>query len=151
MAKPYRYSASTSRSGFQPPGSREGSPSKIQPRAENTYRLEPSAAFPVSAVRAVLQDVLQSNLQEKTYSATDCGLLARDLAGIVRNRVRALQCTRYKLVVTVTVGEKVGPGASSSRVASRCVWNDKYDTHVDYICENATLYAVGVVYGVYVE
>ena len=144
--KAVRYSASTSRSGLY---SRESNLSKACTRAENTYRLEPASSFPGAAVKAVLEDVLGSNLQERPYSANECSVLARDLAGVVRNRVRGLGLGRYKVVVTVTVGEK--EAGVSSRVASRCLWDDRHDTHVDYYCENRSLYAVGVVYGVYME
>ena len=55
---------------------------------------------------------------------------------------------RFKVVVMVMIGGNEGQGA---RVASRCLWYPQVDRFAHYEYHNESLFAVGIVYGVYYE
>jgi len=119
-----------------------------KPEVENTYRTEPKRKFPEREVKEIIQNSLEAMLGELTYNATECGFLTKLLSSRIMEQVKSLSIERYKLVCLVNVGSKHDQGL---RVASRCLWNADFDTHVSANIENGTLFAVATVYGVYFE
>ena len=115
---------------------------------QNTYRTEPKRKFPEGEVREIIKNSLEGMLSEQTYSAKECGFLTKLLSSRIIEQVKSLNIERYKLVCLVNVGSKHNQGLM---VASRCLWNAEYDTHVTAIAENGTLFAVATVYAVYFE
>lgn len=115
---------------------------------ENTYRTEPKRKFPEREVKEIIQNSLEALLGELTYNATECGFLTKLLSSRIMEQVKSLNIERYKLVCLVNVGSKHNQGL---RIASRCLWNADFDTHVTASIENGTLFAVATVYGVYFE
>ena len=78
-----------------------------------------------------------------------CSKLACELSESIKDEVkRKMDLPRRKLVSFVTIGSQQGQGA---RVASRCVWNEKADRYASSSYKNSTLFAVGVVYAVFLE
>ena len=114
---------------------------------ENTYRLEPKTRFPEIKVKAVLNEVLEK-LESHTYSPTHSPFLAKLLSTRVLENVKRLNIERYKIVCLVTIGSKASQGL---RIASRCLWNDQFDTVVSASFETKDFFAVGTVYGIYYE
>ena len=114
---------------------------------ENTYRLEPKTRFPEITVKAVLNEVLEE-LESHTYSPTHSPFLAKLLSTRVLENVKRLNIERYKIVCLVTIGSKALQGL---RIASRCLWNDQFDTVVSASFETKDFLAVGTVYGIYYE
>lgn len=119
-----------------------------KPEVENTYRIEPKRRFPDGEVREIIKNSLEDMLLRQTYTASECGFLTKLLSSRIMEQVKGLNIERYKLVCLVNVGSKHNQGLM---VASRCLWNEEYDTHVTATVENATLFAVATVYGVYFE
>ena len=117
---------------------------------ENTYRLGPENIFPANKVKAITLDVLESHLKDLTYDADDCPKLSRTLTETVKQEVKALGNSRYKIVVMVAIGQLMDTHPSIS-VTSRCIWNDKLDNFVEVIYKNKSLYAIGLVYWVYAD
>ncbi|KAI0207543.1 hypothetical protein LSAT2_007811 [Lamellibrachia satsuma] len=116
---------------------------------ENTYRSEPAVDFPYLGARAIIRDVLQTTFAETTkYDPLTVSQLASDAANELKNRVKELRCPRFKLVTFLTVGQE---SACSLSMASRCAWNDKFDTYAESSYRNGSIYAIGIVFGVYVE
>ena len=114
---------------------------------ENTYRREPKTRFPEIKVKAVLNEVLEK-LESHTYSPTHSPFLAKLLTTTVLENVKRLNIERYKIVCLVTIGSKASQGL---RIASRCLWNDQFDTVVSASFETKDFFAVGTVYGIYYE
>lgn len=115
---------------------------------ENTYRTEPKRKFPEREIKEIIKNSLEALLGELTYNAAECGFLTKLLSSRIIEQVKSLNIERYKLVCIVNVGSKHNQGL---RVASRCLWNPDFDTHVTASIENRTLFAVATVYGVYFE
>ena len=88
-------------------------------------------------------------LEHQKYDASLVPDWSRELSETLRDKAKQLlNCKRYKVVSYVMIGEK---DAAAIAVASRCLWNDKYDTRAEAVFSNDSLYAIGVVYGLYYE
>ncbi|NXR65078.1 TC1D1 protein, partial [Rhadina sibilatrix] len=108
----------------------------------------PGRRFPVAAVDEILRDVVGSALREQRYEPGPCREAAKDIAEVVKARVKALAVPRYKIVVVAHVGQLAG---QSLQVGSRCLWDPQSDTFSSYVFQNSSLFAVTNVYAVYFE
>ena len=78
-----------------------------------------------------------------------CSKLACELSESIKDEVKQkLNLPRRKLVSFVTIGSLQGQGA---RIVSRCVWNEKADRYASSSYKNSTLFAVGMVFAVFLE
>jgi len=114
---------------------------------ENTYKMEPDKSFSVAEVRAIILQHLQS-LESQKYDAKLCRELAKGMSNSIMSDLKMLGYSRFKFVCSVTIGQNRGQGV---RIASRFVWNTDCDKFVSESFKNETLFAVGVVFGVYKE
>uniref|UniRef100_A0A8C5NNV7 Tctex1 domain containing 1 n=1 Tax=Junco hyemalis TaxID=40217 RepID=A0A8C5NNV7_JUNHY len=108
----------------------------------------PARRFPVAAVEEILRDVLGSALRERRYEPGPCLEAAKDIAEVIKARVKALAVPRYKIVVVAHIGQL---GGQSLQISSRCLWDPKSDTFSSCVFKNTSLFAVANVYGVYFE
>lgn len=77
------------------------------------------------------------------------GQKTKDITTAIQCRVKQLANTeRFKLCVHVVMGDVE---KSSLKIASRCVWNDKWDTYVQHTHVAGHCYAVATVYAIYFE
>lgn len=114
----------------------------------NTYRLEPTRKFEETKVREIIKDVFQEHLAEKSYNAQFCNNMSKYLSELIKQRVKSLQFSRYKIVCVVHMGQVAHQGM---RIVSRCVWDDRFDNFAEYKYEFKDLFVVGTVYGVFQE
>ena len=119
-------------------------------KLENTYRMEPYAnnRFGCGKVRETVKGILESYLSGEEYEKDKCPTLTRDISQMIKQRVREMNFERYKIVVTVVMGENTGQGCE---LASRFLWNTNTDNYEAITYKNKTLFAVASVYGVYYE
>ncbi|XP_057641159.1 dynein light chain Tctex-type 5 isoform X1 [Chionomys nivalis] len=122
--------------------------SRLTVRMENTYQLGPTRHFPVAAVNRILKDVLTAYLQEAEYDPEFCRQMTKTVSEVIKAKVKELMIPRYKLIVTVYIGQRDG---QSILISSRCLWNPKSDTVSSYALRNSTLFALANVYAVYFE
>lgn len=116
---------------------------------ENTYRTEPTGKFFPGKVAEIIGAHLEQSLGDVTYSHAECGKLACELSERIKEEVKKkLNLPRRKLVSFVTIGELRCQGA---RIGSRCVWNEKTDHYASSNYKNSTLFAVGVVFAIFLE
>ncbi len=147
-----KLSASTQRSGgqvssHQGPGG-GGSIAAHQVRLECTFKMEPDRKFPTKKAQDTIRDVLEAELESEKYDADKCPSLCKQLADAIKSRVKLFGSPRYKIISVVTIGSS---DKGTLSCVSQCVWNDKFDTYAQYAYNNNSLYAVGMVYGVYQE
>lgn len=114
---------------------------------ENTYKLVPDKRFSVAEVRRIIHQHLQS-LESQKYDAKLCRELAKGMSNSIMSDLKMLGYTRFKFVCSVTIGQIKGQGV---QIASRSIWDNERDTFVSESFKNETLFAVGVVFGVYQE
>ncbi|KAL6065957.1 hypothetical protein STEG23_030060 [Scotinomys teguina] len=117
-------------------------------RMENTYQLGPKKHFPVATVNRILKDVLTAYLQEAKYDPEFCRQMTKTISEVIKAQVKELMIPRYKLIVTVYIGQQDG---QSILIGSRCLWDSKNDTISSYALRNSTLFALANVYAVYFE
>uniref|UniRef100_A0A8B9IV71 Tctex1 domain containing 1 n=1 Tax=Amazona collaria TaxID=241587 RepID=A0A8B9IV71_9PSIT len=110
--------------------------------------LGPPRRFPVAAVDAILRDVLGSCLREQPYEPVRCREMVKDIAEVIKARVKDLVIPRYKIVVVTHIGQLNEP---SIQIGSRCLWDPASDTFSSYVFKNASLFALANVYAVYFE
>ncbi|NWR61645.1 TC1DA protein, partial [Bucorvus abyssinicus] len=104
--------------------------------------------FPVAAVREILKDVLGSCLGEQPYEPARCRDMAKDIAEVIKARVKELMVPRYKIIVVTHIGQL---NEQSMQIGSRCLWDPASDTFSSYVFKNTSLFALANVYAVYFE
>ena len=118
-------------------------------KTENTYKLEPDLKFPQKKAVDVMKQALESRLANQTYDATTSTSLARELADVIRGRIKeVVSCQRYKIVCFVVLGQA---DSSALALGSRCVWQEKFDSRAEYRFSNKSLYAVALVFATFME
>ncbi|CAD5122369.1 unnamed protein product [Dimorphilus gyrociliatus] len=123
---------------------------KMPVRLANTYRLEPKNGekFSSGEVSRVIAEVLENYLSGETYEETMCGKLAKNIAEILKERVKSMKFPRYKFVSEVTITQN---GRQSMQTASRCLSNQQTDSYATASYKNSSLSAYAAVYGFYFE
>ena len=115
---------------------------------ENTYKMEPDTRFPSAAIKTIVQDVLESYLQNESYDSEVCREMTKTVSEVIRSRVKDLNLRRYKLVSLVYIGQLANQGI---KLGSRCLWDPSNDNFSSYSYQNGSLFAVATVYGIYLE
>eukprot|EP00056_Hartaetosiga_gracilis_P000905 m.41273 g.41273 ORF g.41273 m.41273 type:complete len:161 (-) comp10410_c0_seq2:814-1296(-) len=115
---------------------------------ENTYKMDTGKTFSASAVEKVMQEVLEGQLEEEKYDPRASKQMAKTLSTIITNRVKGMKYDRYKIVTLVSIGQKAEQGVT---VASRCLFDKEKDNFASASYQNASLYGVATVYGIYYE
>ena len=116
---------------------------------EPTYQMKPTQHFSDRRVQFLVDELLTSELKGKRYDSVYCKDTAQRLAGLITEKVKAMSFPRYKYVTSVSIGSiKEKPGI---QMASRCIWDDSTDDLVTVNYMNGHLFAVVMVYGVYLE
>ena len=115
---------------------------------ENTYKLEPDVVFPVTEIKQLVEEMLEGELKDLTYSPSLGNGYALELANKIKHKVKSLNCSRYRIITFVAIGQKEN---GTIKLASRCLWNESHDTYTEAAYSNHSLYAVAVVYAIYLE
>ena len=116
---------------------------------EPTYRTGPERKFPQNEIEAMIEETLERYLAEERYVASVCKQMGLSLTDIIKGKAKAMIASkRYKIVVVVHIGQLRG---QTMRIVSRSLWDDAVDNYASASFKNSTLFAVGIVYGVYQE
>jgi hypothetical protein len=111
---------------------------------QNSYKLEPDRRFPVQEVQKVVEQVLKENLKNKKYEREKCSKLCPSLSRLIQDKAKSIGLQRYKLITVVLIGENK---SQSARVASRCLWNENFDSYASASFYTETLFAQATVQG----
>jgi len=121
--------------------------------------MEPKVKFSYERVGRLVHAILDSRLRSaseklsgstKSFFEESADVLTLSITDEIRASVRDMSFERYRLVVVVNLGETAG-GIADVRVASRCLWDPRFDTFVEANVLTPELYAVAVVFAVYCE
>ena len=117
---------------------------------EPSYRVRPSEAsrFVPRPVELIIREVMERSLRSAVFDDASCKVLALELCSEIKERVKALALPRYKVVLQSVLGEVKGQGAY---IASRCLWDVDTDNYAAFSMKNASLFAVIMVFGLYLE
>ncbi|KAL8576514.1 hypothetical protein ACOMHN_003072 [Nucella lapillus] len=116
---------------------------------ENTYKTEPEKNFCPAAAKQVIREVMEGMLEGKSYSdIMQSQQLTTLMADAIKKGVKEMGFQRYKLVTHVAIGQTHD---ASVAFASRCVWNPSFDSFAEYTYKSGCLFAVGLVYAIYID
>lgn len=120
---------------------------------ENTYITDPegygsNAKFRRHKVESTLRQVMKERMENQQYDPVKGAQIAKQLADDLRERIKGLGYDRYKLVIQVTLGQKIG---QAMRIVSRCLWDSSADSFASEVYENESLYCVCQVFALYYE
>ena len=116
--------------------------------SRNTYCLEPDRKFEHWKVTVIIKKIFEEHLREGSYDEEFCNRMSKTLADLIKEQVKSLQFSRYKIICIVSIGQKRG---QSVRMVSRSVWDPRFDGYAQYSYEKGDMYAIGVVYAIYYE
>ncbi|XP_031563632.1 tctex1 domain-containing protein 1-B-like [Actinia tenebrosa] len=131
-------------------GSKQGYSTAINTIQEvkNTYRTEPVNRFSRKEVTDVIEEVLSEHLEGQTYNYEFCKDTSKKLSEVIKQRVKYMGYSRYKLICVVYMGQVKNQGM---RIASRCLWNTEFDNVAEASYRNGELFAVATVFGAFYE
>ena len=115
---------------------------------ENTYKLFPDTKMPTKPVDTVIEDILKEHFTNEVYDGAKCKEQCQSVCQLIKEKVKSLVTSRYKLVVVVHIGEKKGQGI---QITSRCAWNESFDDFVTAYFTNSSLFVQATVYALYAE
>ncbi|KAL6424606.1 hypothetical protein ACFW04_009948 [Cataglyphis niger] len=118
------------------------------PRYQNTYRLEPYKAFKCEIVDQILMDVMQHYLTDMKYQPQTCMQMCEKISAETRDRIYRKYYDRYKVVIIITIVQKLGQDVYISFGKLWDIQRDNYSTHV---VETPEFAAMGLVVGTYYE
>nr|XP_006815332.1 PREDICTED: tctex1 domain-containing protein 1-like [Saccoglossus kowalevskii] len=104
--------------------------------------------FVSDKIQPLIQTVLEEKLSHETYNAEKCAELSKSISQEIKLRIKALHYDRFKIVCTVSIGEKKN---QDIMMGSRCVWDTDKDNYASGSYANASLFSIAVVYGLYYE
>ena len=119
-------------------------------RYENTYRMEPDGdnRVDVDRLRRLASGIVERAIHGYKYDPNQAKPFSLALADHLRNQIKRLPYQRYKLVVQVSIGQKNGQGLY---VASRCVWDIRWDRHMTIARETKDAFITVTLFLVYTE
>lgn len=116
---------------------------------ENSFRMEPDELFLTEKSRGIIREVLEAHLKGKSYLAEESKRLSIEISEEIKRKVKAkTPAGRYKLVCVVWIGQVSGQGV---HIASRCLWNSRFDNFAQESYKNDHLFAQASVFAVFVE
>jgi tctex1 domain-containing protein 2 len=123
-------------------------------RYENTYKLGPDSDKEFNYLNVkervfnIIKTLITNNDITQTYNYYKCVKLCQRLSDHINQEIKKLSNPRHKLITIVFCGEK---NQQEIRVASRCLWDTRYDNCVSIEYENKSFFVIANVYGLYFE
>lgn len=106
------------------------------------------SVFYAHEIKKIMDDILQEKLSNQTYDAQTCRTLCVSLSDDIKGRVKSLGMERFRLICNVSIGSNSGQGFF---MASRFLWDQFNDNFSTSCFQNASLFAVAIVFGVLKE
>lgn len=99
-------------------------------------------------IKSLMDELLEEKLENEVYDAQSCKTKCLKLCEDIKQKVKELGMTRYRIICHVSIGSCSGQGLI---MASRFMWNDIKDNFVTSTFRNVSLFAVANVFGVLKE
>ncbi|XP_076302992.1 dynein light chain Tctex-type protein 2B [Lasioglossum baleicum] len=119
------------------------------PKYQNTYRLESFHPFHIEVVDQMVKQTMESKLSPVTsYHPTHMAKLCFEIGSDLQNMLCKKDFDRYKLVVQVTIVQRLD---QSIHTGFQCLWDVDRDNYSYYVFENNHIHAWCCVFGIYYE
>lgn len=131
----------------------ENQPMNMENILENIKKLHnnlpnENKKFRPEVVKEMTEKILEEELDDLSYDPVKCRQKSKELSDRIRDAVKELGLERYKFVCTVSIGSLEEQGF---RLGSRCLWFSLTDASATAVFKNSSLFAVAIVFGVYME
>ncbi|XP_050093877.1 dynein light chain Tctex-type 5-like [Anopheles aquasalis] len=114
-----------------------------------SYRLCSRNPFNREACEVILRESMDKSLQGVEYSSYFAPSLCQQICEDIKTRVKELKFDRYKIIVTVTIGERYMQGL---KAISQFLWDPEKDSYASCIYDaSPSLVAVGTIYAIYFD
>ncbi|GMH54820.1 hypothetical protein TrRE_jg10851 [Triparma retinervis] len=98
-------------------------------------------------LEAIIKEVQEVNLgNDWKYTADDANVMTKKVSDEVKDRLRDLGLPRYKFLVQVVLGQKVGEGM---HMGCRTLWDQDTDAYATVTHGNDDYFCTATAYGVY--
>lgn len=124
-----------------------GHPAQSETANSNSYRL-PENKFPVTAVKARVDSLLQDAFRNKTYDKTTCNQLLKETTEKISKSIKDLFPRDFKYVVQMIINENIGQAFYNG---SMCLWDPEHDNYVTSVVKTSTFTCVCTVFGSIIE
>ncbi|XP_020284338.1 tctex1 domain-containing protein 1-like [Pseudomyrmex gracilis] len=118
------------------------------PKYQNTYRLESFNPFQCEVVDKILREVMQNYLSGLKYHPQVCLNTCQKISNEVRDKICRKNYDRYKIVVIISIVQKLGQNV---QINFGKLWDIHRDTYSTHVIETQDLAAMGLVVGIYYE
>lgn len=114
----------------------------------NTYQLESNNPFDARAVEDIANQVVHENIASSSLHPSSFENLARSLSEEILFQIKMRDFDRYRILVTVTIGEKF----YQNYVESLCViWDIEKDSMATFVYDRSNIFITVNVFGIYYE
>ncbi|XP_053615160.1 dynein light chain Tctex-type 5-like isoform X2 [Plodia interpunctella] len=113
-----------------------------------TYQLNSKRRFQEDDVKKILKRIVDAELEEVEYSEKELPELILGLAETIRNAIKDENYNRYRILVTVTIGQR---RQQSVQIFHSFLWDHERDGFAFYNYENPHIFANVTAYGVYLD
>lgn len=119
-------------------------------RYQPTYRLESSNPFNSLVVEEILEKIVEAEMETrgKIKFDEDSVTLCRSLSEEILSQVKTKQYDRYRIIATVSAGEK---HHQSFKQNAKFLWDAEKDAFANYVYERPDLFVIATVYGIYYD
>lgn len=115
---------------------------------ENTYKMTPDCRIHEGKIREIIKAAFEENIKEKVYDGKICGQKSQLISEIIKERVKKLSLSRFKIICLVMIGQVYD---QSMLVTSRCLWDQRFDNSITVEYKIGDIVAVGLVFAAYSE
>ncbi|XP_033229936.1 tctex1 domain-containing protein 2-like isoform X2 [Belonocnema kinseyi] len=93
-----------------------------------TYQIRPklSEKFKPMNAKEIIHSVLYDQLSTRTFNEDDAYQWSKEIADIIKLKMKELKCKEYKFIVNVVMGEQRGAGV---KMGTRCIWDAEADSY----------------------
>tara|TARA_B100000780_G_C20797980_1_gene316911 strand:- start:215 stop:538 length:324 start_codon:yes stop_codon:yes gene_type:complete len=102
--------------------------------------------FSSAATRKICEDVLKERLVDVVWDEDECKDLSLNISDEIREKVKAQDYSRYKIIVQCTIGENKQQGVL---ITSRCLWEPNTDNYAAASFKNDQVWANVMVFCCY--
>lgn len=102
--------------------------------------------FPTKTAENLMEVLLRRTLEGESYPLNSTSKLAKKLATSIKESLKALIKSRFRVAVTVVLAEDSGQGL---QLGCRCFWDKQVDSMANAVYRNASIICVATAYAVY--
>jgi len=110
--------------------------------------MEPKSKVSPTKIYETIENVMTERLAGLSYNPKFAGRISVSLAEQIKRAIWDFIPERYRVIITVSLGELKDQGL---QMASRCSWNHAVDDYICYNFRSPQMFCVATAYFIYKE